>query len=184
MSSIYVFCHRQELSDWLTEFAAKKELDFVSFGGGSTGEYSSAEEFVLSEDVWKVILKPIKDRWPGELDQSKLPPKQLGWIDVHPGGIRKSKSKSILLFSEIHGEKCEQVQHQPDKLVQSLKRKIKGDVQAGVVGKNVVHGGESVYKHICFTEAAKELFEQGVVWKQFVDGNAVFEPLDEKNVSR
>lgn len=178
MPSMYVFCDRPQLRDWVVELAQNKGLRIASFGDGDVGDFVSIDEFSLRDDVYRVFLFPQSENPGSRLTLNDVKAREWGWVDVRPGGVRKGNSETVLLYSEIHGEKCERDQCNPDKWVQWLEKRLKVQVQIGVTGRNIVHGGESKYDNIWFTDRAKELFDDGMVWKQFVDGNVTFEPLE------
>jgi hypothetical protein len=82
-----------------------------------------------------------------------------------------------MLLTEVTARDLPDVTNRPVRWLQGLKRLVKKDgVVNGVTGRNVVHGGESFYHDIRFSPEAATQHRSGVVWKQFVEGNAVFEP--------
>jgi hypothetical protein len=47
----------------------------------------------------------------------------------------------------------------------------------GAEGKNTKFGGSHIYKEIGYSPKALELYDEGVKWKQFPDGNVEFNPV-------
>ena len=149
----------------------------VSFGDPDVGEFASARTFELRSDIYQVFLFSQEQEPPRDLTLNDVDQRGWGWVNIRPGALRDTNTGPALLYSEIHGERCASESCNPDKWVQWLKRQIKKEARVGVVGRNVVYGGEYMYKDIWYTDKAKELFDAGVLWKQFIDDNGVFEPV-------
>jgi hypothetical protein len=183
MALIFMFCHQDELKDWIVELCSGKDLGALCLGSAKTWEVVPPEALTLSDVGYQFFLFPKRSSIPGRLSMNDVRPRDWGWITVRPGGLRRVDSKSVLFPTEIHGEKCDLETGDPEKWVQWLKRRIKPDVHHGVRGRNIATDGHSDYQNIWYTQKARELFESGVVWKQFPNDNSEFEPLAKCNIT-
>ena len=82
-----------------------------------------------------------------------------------------------LLASRFVGEDFEHEPVHPAKFIRWLKRRLKGVIQSGVIGRNPETGGESTYRDMSYTERALALHTSGVAWMQPLGIRGVFEPL-------
>jgi hypothetical protein len=177
MALIFIFCHQDELKDWLVDLCNHNDLGALGLGSARSWEVVRPEALTLSDVGHQFFLFPKRASVPAGLSMNDVRPRDWGWITVRPGGVRTVETGSVLLSSEIHGERSDLETGNPDKWVQWLKKRIKTEVHHGVRGRNILTGGESMYKHIWYTQKARELFECGVLWKQFPSDNSEFEPL-------
>lgn len=176
MASIRVFCERHELQDWIAQLCRSKDLGIICFAGGDFGEVFSPDNFVLRDEIYQLFLFPNSVTADSPLRLNDVQQRQWGWINVRPGGVRRMGMESVLLFSEIHGEKSDLRSGDPEKWVKWLMRRIKPQMRMGVIGRDLSTGAEATYKK-SYTAKALELFDAGVIWKQFLNGNVIYKPL-------
>lgn len=181
MASIYVFCERFELRDWIVELCAHEDLGVLCFGGTEgIATKVSPNDFLLADDIYQVFLFRNGTSIPPSITMNDVRQREWGWVNVRPGGLKKGSSGNVLLLSQMHGEKSTLPTGNPDKWVRWLKRKLKSEVHVGVVGKNTVYSGARNYDNIWYTRKATEMFENGIAWKQSVNDNSLFEPLSDE----
>ncbi len=177
-TSFFVFCTPEEFIGWIRTLCGEKQLGCISFR--NTGAFgwgvNSPNELLLYSDTYRMFLYPKSDAPQKPLTMNDIKARDWGWVDVRPGQLREENAYKILTYSEIHGEDFESEPVHPAKYVRWLKRHLKGIINTGVRGKNMKTGGESTYRDIYYTSCAYELYCSGVVWKQFLDGNVIFEP--------
>lgn len=178
-ASLHVFCCPHELINWIRILCVKKELITISFRDSNEfGVISnSIDNLTLQDDTYRIFLFPKSDISQRQLKMNDVKPREWGWVDVRPGSIKQEGDDKVLLLTEIYGEDIDIEPIHPAKSVRWLKRHIKKSLTAGLKGRNIVTGGESVYRDINYTVCALELYKAGGIWKQFVDGRAIFEPL-------
>lgn len=137
---------------------------------------------VLDPDTLRVFLGPKTD-FRRQISMNEARPRDLGWIDVRPGQFSEASGKASLLLSEIHAEDFDVEQVHPERYLRWLKRELRQSKQLsfGVLGKNLVTGGQSFYRDIGYTAGAKRLFTLGATWQQFPNDRVVFLPQETRN---
>jgi hypothetical protein len=178
MSLIYVFCDQNELKEWILCLCKEKNLGLLCLGDTRTWQHVRPESFSITDVGYQFFLFPDQRPAPKVLQMNEPKAREWGWITVRPGGVTNVGSKSVLLSSQIHGDKYDVGAEDPEKWLQWLKKSIKTTAHRGVRAKNTATDGEGVYKNMWYTSKARELFDAGVVWKQFPEDNLQFAPLD------
>ena len=146
------------------------------FGSKETGTEVRSEQFVLTEDIYRVFLyreNPVREK---PLTMNDVRPRVWGWICIDVGGEKVSGSQSLLLFSDIWGEPGTEITSDAPRCVAWLKRQLAKTMKAGVDGGWPGESGGTFYRDILYSDEARRLHDAGVVWKQFVTGRAVFAP--------
>ena len=173
-----MFCTPAELMAWLAALANQDQLAALVFHRGSrTGRVEAVDDLAAARDVTRVVMLPLAQAPATPVDSNDVHSTERGWLEVWPGQLIGAGPSGILLVSEVTARDHPDVANRPVRWLQWLKRRVKKDgVVNGVTGRNVVYDGESFYHDIRFSPGAETLHQTGVVWKQFVEGNAVFEP--------
>jgi hypothetical protein len=177
MSSIHIFCHPNELRQWIVDLCKAKDLGVILDRGGDWLDVIEADELRIPESIYQFYLFPKCGPVPTMLSMNDIRQRDWGWVMVRPGGLKKHQGKTVLLLAEIHGEKCQLETGDPDKWVKWLKKKIKPEIFRGVKWKGNESGQGAIYNDIWYSKEAIKLFESGVGWKQFQDAESEFEPV-------
>jgi hypothetical protein len=178
MASLYVFCTPEELVAWIRRLCRVHGLAAIVFrDSAKSGLVIEAPEAIAAHaNMYRMFLYPPAVRPTSPLTMNDIRARDWGWVDVRPGRLIEGRPNAILTRSEIHGEDFAHEPVHPAKYIRWLKRQLKGEITAGVTGKNTVTGGESTYRDISYSREAARLHQSGVRWKQFVDDNGLFEP--------
>lgn len=171
------------MSKWLRMLCAHSKLASLAFRTSvKHGQLlQDSSMLVISEDVYSVFLFPQDVMPTTALTMNEIQARGWGWVYVRPGQIIRRDKQSILLLSDIHGEDFDVEPIHPAKYVHWLRRKIKNETYVGVKIKSEEGPGERIVRDIRYSEQARELYRSGVVWKQFVDGKAIFTPIDSED---
>jgi hypothetical protein len=163
---------------WVAALADQNQLATLVFHRGSrAGHVEAADDLAAADDVTRVVMLPLAEAPATPVDANDVHSIEKGWLEVWPGQLIGAGPSGILLLSEVTARDEPDVANRPVRWLQWMKRRVKKDgVVNGVTGRNVVFGGESFYHDIRFSRGAETLHQGGAVWKQFVEGNAVFEP--------
>jgi hypothetical protein len=177
-STLSVFLLPNELLAWLRLLCRENGLAWVVFrSGADCGELSDIHRQVdLVGDEFRIFLFPESSSPSKSLPMNDVRARDWGWVDVRPGHIAPGEEGPILTLTDIAGEDFDTEEVHPARFVKWLKRRLKAELKFGVRGINLINQGESSYSDIGFSREAEEFVHAGGVWKQFVDGNAVFLP--------
>ncbi|WP_240246622.1 hypothetical protein [Escherichia sp. MOD1-EC7003] len=174
---INVFCTNEELSDWLATIASKYKLLSIWFT--LQDEYSQ-QLYILTEKIpvlaHRIYLIPY-DKFINKKVKFSSIDRHSGWIEIKTGNLVEYNGEKILQLTEINTTDSEDKSICLCKAINWLKRQIKANEFSGVTGKNIIHGGETIYPHIFYTHQAKSLFYDKVIWKQDILFNSVYEPF-------
>jgi len=157
----------------------EKELGQIYFQNSARHGHIILEpsEMELSSSMSHLFLFS-KARTPmASLTKDDIKPKAWGWITVRLGQFLVKSDEVVLLFSEITSEDHKDAPIKPVQYVRWLRKLMLEEAYAGVIGRNINNGGQSDYRNLHYSPEALEMLETGTVWKQFVDGAIVFEPL-------
>ena len=168
-----------ELDKWIKELAAAKNLSVCRKCIGNKYELLkdlSNESIFIAQNVIKVyLIPPDKNNFVGE--ELRIRPRDSGWLDINPGQLI-GRDMSILTLTTIQGENKAELAFKPSNWIQWLKKRSSLPISCGVKALNSEFGGQDVYKNICYSQKALEFYYSGGLWKQFIDGNVVFCPVD------
>jgi hypothetical protein len=172
-----VFCTPNEIRSWTQLLCQKYVLRCLAFR--PDGGYLVAISYLhqLDKDVYRIFLVPNTYPLESPFTLDNVEPRKHGWVDITVGQLLETPDSSVLTYSEIHADDSHNGQVRSTRYVRWLKRMVRPTVTAGVIGKNVVYGGEAISHDINYSQSAYELYLEGVVWKQFIDGNVIFEPV-------
>lgn len=179
-ASFRVFCSPDELLEWVRTLCKEKDLGCITFT--SSAKYGivqdSPDRIVLYADIYsRMFLYPKSSQPKDSLTMSDVQSRAWGWVDIEPGRIREEGSTNALSYTTIVGEDFEKESVHPAKYVRWLKRRLKDKRKCGVNMKYIKFGGEYFCHDICYTPGALQLYLSGVIWKQYPDDNAIFEPV-------
>lgn len=180
MASLRAFCLPSELVSWLHELMTGKKLDALTFQASElVGELVEAPETVgLPVELRRAFLFPASTvAEEAQLKVNDIKVRSWGWVDVRPGRIAVHEGMRVMTPSELHAEDFAGAPVRPAKYIRWLARRLQGELTYGVVGTNIVHGGEATYGDIAHTDGARGFYDKGGVWKQFLDGNVVLSPV-------
>jgi hypothetical protein len=178
-SSLSIFCTLSELAAWLSQIM--QEEDFIALRFPRDGDLSVAvapqAELGLDGNTLRVFLLPADTAPPHSLHWNDVRPREWSWVDIAPGGTARS-GEQCLLLTAIAFEKADgsPAAERAAKAFRKLRKLVQAEATAGVLGRNVVTGGEATYRDIWHSRGAREALESGVSWKQQATGNAVFVP--------
>lgn len=171
MSELQLFVLPEELDSFLGDFAQDK---------GLLGCYCRNNGFALAEKGFSIleggrVVSALFLLSPGQWSPNPRP-RDLGWLHIRPGELLSQGDARILTLSYVAGEDRKSLNLRPSRWTQALRRRLAKTFGFGAEGKNTKFGGSHVYKDIGYSPGALELYEEGVQWKQFPDGNVEFNP--------
>lgn len=175
---ISVFCLLDELMALLEKICQRFGLSMLVYRGE---KYEHAEliapvDCLAGGTVKRAFLFPASEPLPSSLAFNNINPVENGWIDVSPGGLVELGEEHIVLLTDIAVTKVAGPDQRTWKAILAMKRELKQSAKKGVLGRNVVTGGESFYNNMWYTDKALELFIAGAGWKQYLEMRSVFEP--------
>jgi hypothetical protein len=176
--SLSIFCTPDEFSNWLRQLCAEENLSCAQFRDSASFAtiFETAEEIVISPDTHRMFLYPPSFPPASRLTMNDVRSREWGWVDIRPGHLVDAKPSPILTLSEVGAEDFAHEPIRPSRYVRRLKRAIREEVVKGLVGRSVLTSAASAYRNIVYSMDALALYNSGVVWKQFIDGNVIFEP--------
>ncbi|MDJ0951936.1 MAG: hypothetical protein QNJ94_23745 [Alphaproteobacteria bacterium] len=183
MAYFRIYCLPEELFSWLDDLRREKDLAALVFSRNERESRLIGAEQALAfrPDLYRLYLMP-SDRMPDvPLAMNDVQQRPWGWLVADPGRLVGAGDERCLEQSTIAAEDAYEQPApgaepiKPAKYVRWLKRKAKTVATAGVAGVNP--GGHS-YRDIWYTQRARELFEDGVVWKQNATYRVGFRPID------
>lgn len=182
MASFQIYCLPEELFSWLDDLRRAKDLAALVFSRTEKQSLVIAADQALafSPDLYRLYLMP-SDRTPdAPLAMNDVEQRPWGWLVADPGHLVGSGDARCLEQTTIAAEDAYEKPApgvdpiKPAKYVRWLKRKAKPVATAGVAG---VNPGAHSYRDIWYTVRARELFEDGVVWKQNATYRVAFRPI-------
>jgi hypothetical protein len=102
-------------------------------------------------------------------------PRDEGWIHVRPGTLETEGGGAVLTLTDFASGNINPGTKVLRWLRSGTAKSLFG-LHYGVKAVNVVYGGKSPYSQIGYSRDALQLYHQGTVWKQYIDGNVVFSP--------
>lgn len=183
MAVLQVFITLEELDEAIQSFAILRKLAGVLRTQTGYGPYSMTEhpsEFLTRrKDVIGVYLHLADMPLPVPLSDETFLPRQLGAIQIIPGGLIKNGNAEVLLLTSFSAENRQGLACKPATWLRQLKKRVQDErgISFGVKGVNTVFGGEDTYNDIGYSTSAMELYRRGVVWKQYRDDNGEFFPI-------
>ncbi len=180
MSALQIFVTDQELGQILHEFALRRGL-MGALNINNLFELHDPEQgsfdFLQQVDVTKFYLFPKTQVLPNSLSDDAIAPRYLGWVDVWAGHLVISPDRTVLTITTIQAENRQGLDFKPANWLRALKRSLTSTFIFGVVGKNIIYGGEHVYQDIAYSPTALQFHREGVTWKQYATDNGEFSPL-------
>ena len=179
MASIRTFCASEELEEWVRMLCATHGLGCIIFRDSEERGVTIAapDDVKMYADAYRVFLFPSVSPPEQGLTMNDVQARHWGWVDIQPGGLTAIGDDQVLLASRFVGEDYEHEPVHPARFVRWLRRRLKGVIHSGVIGRNLVTGGMSRYRDISYTDRALALLSSGVIWKAALDNRGVFEPL-------
>lgn len=175
-TNLYVFCTPQELLEWIDLLSEKYNLNVIWFS--LDGEHAKKmTDFSVSElpqNCFHIYLLP--DSIQKKRITFSSVNRYLGWIQIIPGHIIQHNGNNILLMTEISTSDSHDKSICLSKAVNWLKRKIKSSEFTGVIGRNTITGGTPEYNNIFYTNKAKVLHLDRIIWKKDISFNSEFIP--------
>lgn len=174
MSTLQIFVTPEELEQVLQEFVGRHGLRACR---------ENKREYVLLDEGAPLVQEDGKVRFmiflfPSEVWNPDSPrPRDEGWIHVTPGQLYRVGDKSILTLTTIQAENRKDLSFKPATWLRGLRKRIAATCIFGIQGRNIVYGGSDNYQDMAYSPSALELYQQGVLWKQYVNDNAEFSPL-------
>lgn len=178
MAVLQLFVTPEELDPLTRDFAAAHGLQACRYEEGVFVPVAPPDLSILNQGgvASRLFLFPSESR--GEAGQDETPrPRERGWVDVAPGQLVGSDSGRILTLSTLQAEDRADLPFKPAAWIRKLRRKLSNSFVFGVRGTNVVFGGSHDYRDIGYSPKALELYQEGVLWKQFPSDNSEFAPL-------
>ncbi len=178
MAQLRIFCLPDELEAWLRQLSEHFDLAALAYRSGQDGGalWTGGGERLIDDATYRAFLMPTAQQPPDGLAMNDVRSRDNGYLDVEPGRFSSAGAERFLLHSAIVGEDFERDPVHPARFVRWLKRRVKKEAVAGVVAWNAVSGGSSRYRDIWHTQAARDLYSEGVAWKQFADGRVRYKP--------
>lgn len=176
MTTLQVFVSAAEVPELVERLVVPHGLRTLVYSGGSVSplHLTSPAGELETPPPTRLFLVPPSDGWDGI---GPPEPRQRGWVDVTPGRLVEVEDRRVLTLTTFLAENRRELPMKPATWLQRLRRGLHPTLSFGVRGRNVVHGGASEYRDIGYSEAARRLLEEGVVWKQYATDNSEFEPL-------
>ena len=167
-----------ELELWIQQVCVKRRLWCLSFNKDRPfGEVlSSVTQGAIQRGVRNLFLFPANSMPTERLCIGDIKARPWGWVCVRPGPLLCDEDSNVLIMSELHGEMDERGSRQAIMTIDSIKRRIRPEARAGVLGYNLSTGCQSVYRDIRYTNQAAEQYKSGGLWKQYIKGPVVFRP--------
>lgn len=180
MAILQCFILPFELDRWIQELASAKGL--IGYCQYATGDYVLLNNLQINsiftgERVVKLFLLPDAHELFIFHTTNDFRPRDMGWLDVHPGQLILEKDRSVLTLTTIQAEDKKNLSFRPSAWIRWLKRQFSSSITFGVEIVNIKSGEKDVIKDISYSSEALRLSESGTIWKQYVDGNAAFYPL-------
>lgn len=104
-----------------------------------------------------------------------ISPRAECWIDISVGSLVSYNGSTVLTISTIQAADMGN-KYNPASWLKTLLKKH-SDLTFGVSAENAKYGGSGIFSDVAYSEGALALFDSGVFWRQFIDGNIDFSPL-------
>ncbi len=176
-----VFCLLGELEEWVRTIGGKYDLRMVAYAGDrfQNRELLDAGNAHFAPEWQRVFLLSREQHLPRKLAFGEIKPKPWGWVDITPGRRLEDSSRELILLTEMAVFEAEVGDRTTWRAANALKRRVKRDTFGRMMGRNVVFGGERLYKSIWYTNSVRQAFLEGTLLKQYPDDNSIFEPIDD-----
>lgn len=178
-ASLKVFCHPDELGQWLDDLCFADHLGWLAFSAGETYGVQGFEGLSghLGADCRRVFLFPQQHAPKNKLALSDVKSRPWGWMDITPGAMIVKPGSAVLNLTEVDAEEgYSESGAKMCKSVARFKRKARPFITYGVLGRTITNSGRSFYKNIGYTAKAADLHRDGTLWMKLGVNNVAFDP--------
>lgn len=184
MATLQLFATPQELYEPVQDLTERHSLVGLTRAHQDYNICSFAEVMCdahgLGDIANPMYLLPNNEPFLAVLTEEAFEPRTIGAIKIDFGRLINKDGTSTLLMTSISAEDKQELAFKPASWLRQSRRRLEADggYKFGVEGINTAYGGKDTYKSIGYSPLALSLLQANTRWKQFIEGNVEFYPLN------